>query len=179
MSNVGPDFDQNILLIGFMGAGKSTIGERLSRLSGWDYVDLDRMIEEHAGCSINEIFSLRGEESFRDMETLALQSLVGQKKKIIATGGGIVGRADNWDLMNRIGPTIYLKVSWNTVIKRISGCSKRPLIKNTDLANVENLFIRRLPLYERADKIVIAEKKSPDSIAREIYRWLNKGESRG
>ena len=165
---------ENLLLVGFMGAGKSTVGRKLAQLTGWEFVDLDALVEREALCTIKEIFKNHGEKTFRKKESAALASLVDQKNKIIATGGGIVGSAENWTLMKRIGPIVYLQVCWGTILERLSGCDDRPLFNMQEINRVRQLFESRLPLYEKADKIVVSDGKLPEAVSMEIYEWLTK-----
>jgi shikimate kinase len=146
---------ENIVLIGFMGSGKTTVGRLLAQMTGFRFIDLDAEIVRLAGCSIAEIFARDGEECFRDLESHALSSLVGERRMVVATGGGIVGRMENWKAMRQLGPIVYLQVPWEIVQQRLSSSSGRPL------ANVEHgwdrirlLYEGRLPLYGQANFVV-------------------------
>ena len=100
----------NILLTGFMGAGKTTVGKKLAKRLGYFFIDTDREIEKEQGCSITEIFKYGGEECFRDLETDILQKLQTKQNLVIATGGGMVLRNENRSLMQSLGTRVYLKV---------------------------------------------------------------------
>ena len=166
---------RNIVLIGFMGAGKSTVGSRLARFLGYRLVDLDRLIVERAGCSIREIFARDGEAVFRAYEAAALRALVGMRRIVVATGGGIVGRRENWLAMHQLGIIAYLRVPWEVLCERIAGDEKRPLADQRDGGErLRQLWESRLPLYEQADLIVECDRKSPEQIARWITAALER-----
>ncbi len=160
---------RNIILVGFMGAGKSSVGRELARLTGLRLVDLDRLIIDRQGRPIKEIFAEEGEESFRGYETEALRSLADSDGLVVATGGGVVGRPGNWELMCRMGPVVYLRASWPVLRSRITGCRERPLAAaDRGEDQVEGLLRQRLPLYEQADLIVDTDRKTIPEIAEEI-----------
>ncbi len=160
---------RNIILVGFMGAGKSSVGRELARLTGLRLVDLDRLIVDRQGRPIKEVFAEEGEESFRGYETEALRSLADSDGLVVATGGGVVGRPDNWELMRRMGPVVYLRASWPVLRSRITGCRERPLAAaDRGEDQVEGLLRQRLPLYEQADLIVDTDRKTIPEIAEEI-----------
>lgn len=166
---------QNIVLIGFMGAGKSTVGSRLARFLGYRLVDLDRLIVERAGCSIKEIFARDGEVVFRDYEAAALRALAGMRRIVVATGGGIVGRRENWLAMHQLGIIAYLRVPWEVLCERIAGDEKRPLADQSDGGErLRQLWESRSPLYEQADLIVECDRQSPEQIARRITAALER-----
>lgn len=166
----------NIVLIGFMGAGKSTVGHEIERRAGYRLVDLDALIVECCGRSIPEIFACEGEAAFRGRETEALRSLATACRTVVATGGGVVGKAENWALMRRIGPVIYLRCRWETLRGRIGAASGRPLADGGDWERVENLYRSRLPLYEQADFIVDGDGSEPAVVAKAILNLLRKRE---
>lgn len=165
----------NIVLIGFMGAGKTTVGQELARLGGFRLVDLDALIEERAGRSIPEIFARQGEETFRDLESEALRTLAGARRTVVATGGGIVGREENWTMMRRLGKVIYLRVRPQTLRARLGAGEGRPLARRPGgWTETARLLERRIPLYEQADLIVDNEKGgSPREVARLILQKLS------
>jgi shikimate kinase len=154
----------NIVLIGFMGAGKTTIGKRLAEQWGWQFVDTDDLIVERAGKPIPRIFAEDGEAHFRQLETEVIRSLSERANHVIALGGGAVKREENQSLLKSIGPIIYLTASPEELARRIHALpGVRPLIdgdgtKQT-LAEVAQrvraLLLERLPLYERAADVVV------------------------
>jgi len=169
----------NLVLIGFMGAGKSTVGRELERLGGFRLIDLDSVIVQLAGRSIPEIFATEGEARFRDYETSALGSLVGSHRAVIATGGGIIGREENWKVMRRLGPIVYLRAAWITLRRRLAGSQDRPLADaGQELRQVEELWLRRLPLYERADISVDTDDLNATGVAMTILQKIDRREGK-
>lgn len=162
----------NIVLIGFMGAGKSSVGSELAHITGKRLVDLDELIVRRQVRTIAEIFAEEGETAFRDYETAALESLTGADL-VVATGGGIVGRPENWTLMRRMGTVVYLRADWLTLRTRITGCTKRPLATaDRSEEEIVALFERRLPLYEQADLVFDTDGKTIFETAGEIWREI-------
>ena len=143
----------NIILIGFMGSGKSTIGTKLAGELGLDYYDIDAFIEENTKMSIPEIFKRAGESWFRDQEAFALTCLTDATDRVIATGGGIVEREENLETMKKGGIVVYLKASVDKLWTRAGKDPNRPL--STDLATFRKRFDGRKALYEKAADIVI------------------------
>ncbi len=163
-----PDSDErNIVLIGFMGSGKSTVAEVLEQ-KGFSRVDLDALIAERAGRTIPEIFADEGEEAFRDLESEALASLGALRRTVVSTGGGIVGRERNWPIMRSIGPVVYLDAAWETLRRRLAEGEGRPLADKGDWVKVEALWRRRLPLYRRAEVVVETDDLGPNEVAQRI-----------
>jgi shikimate kinase len=163
----------NIVLIGFMGAGKSTVARELERLGDFSLIDLDSLIVQQAGRSIPEIFAGEGEERFRDYEAAALRSLAGARRLVIATGGGIVGREENWQAMHRLGPVVYLRASWPTLSRRLAGSQGRPLADaGQHQQQVEDLWRRRLPLYEQADLCIDTDDLDAAEVAKKILHYI-------
>lgn len=143
----------NIILIGYMGCGKTTIGKHLARIGYYNFVDTDEEIEMQQGRSISDIFAATGEESFRDMETAYLEQLVAEKKEgmVLSTGGGMPLREENRMLLQKLGTVVYLKTSPETVYNRIKGDNKRPLLQcENPLARIEEMLEKRVPIYSEA-----------------------------
>lgn len=162
---------QTIVLIGFMGAGKSTVGRVLAKLAGNALVDLDALIVQQQGRTIPAIFAEQGEASFRHYETEALRTLNESDPVVLATGGGIVGRTENWQLMRSLGPIIYLRAHWDTLRARLAGSTDRPLASaDRSEAEIKNLFQQRVPLYEQADLIVDTDGREVDAVVHEILQ---------
>ena len=164
---------ENIILVGFMGAGKSTVAAALVKYGDYTLIDLDAEIERRAGMKIRDIFHRQGESAFRDMESLALQELGNKDKMVVATGGGILGRPQNRDLIRTIGRVVYLRVPFTTLQKRLALSSERPLVKEEpDWNALEALFLSRTPFYETADLIIDTQNKKPEEIVTEIMQRL-------
>ena len=145
-----------VYIIGFMGSGKTTTGFRLAGLLGWDFTDLDKCIEEETGMTIPEIFSLHGEDWFRNVESKILRNLKPLKNEVVSTGGGTPCYRDNMDFMLDTGLTIYLKLTPGQLKSRLSGTNgERPLLKDLGDDGLlefieENLAIRE-KWYNRAE----------------------------
>ena len=146
----------NIVLIGFMGSGKTTVGKALSVKCGREFLDTDALIESKESRKISEIFAKEGEGHFRKLEYAVLNNLTEAKDKIISTGGGIVTYPDNRGLLKKAGKVVYLRVKPETVVKRLEGDESRPLLMGDDkLSKVENLLSSRKAMYEEAADIII------------------------
>jgi shikimate kinase len=165
--------NNNIFLIGFMGAGKSTVGNCLARRLGYRFIDLDQLIVDRENKSIVALFAERGESYFRDCESAVLAEQVRAKYTIFATGGGIVGRDENRVLMKRLGRLVYLRATWSTLEKRLSKSCGRPLAdpgKGVDA--IRALWESRLPWYEEADLIIDTDEFQIDTVTNEIISRL-------
>ena len=141
---------KNIILIGFMGSGKSSIGRELSQTLGYPVVDTDALIVKRAGKPIRKIFENEGEEAFRDLESAVLSDFEQEHptRRIIATGGGIILRPENRDLLRRLGFVVWLVVSAEEIIKRTRKNRDRPLLNNDDQkGTIDRLLSDRLELY--------------------------------
>lgn len=148
----------NIILIGFMGCGKSSIGKYMSKRRRYKLIDTDSYIEEKVGREIKEIFATDGEEAFRQMETDCIRELIGMtgKKLAVAVGGGLPMREINRKLLHELGTIVYLRASIDTLEERLQGDSKRPLLQGGELrAKIENLFAQRESTYETLADIIV------------------------
>lgn len=155
-----------IYLIGFMGSGKSTIGKELAEVLSKKYIDSDDYIENKHQEKIPNIFKTKGEEVFRDYETVALKEV--SAYDVVSTGGGIVEKEKNLKTMKNTGVVIFLKTSFEEVSSRLKDDINRPLWDN-DIEGKIKLFNRRIPLYESyADYIINTDNKSIKEIVREI-----------
>lgn len=163
-----------IVLIGFMGAGKSSVGRRLAQLTGRPRFETDEIVAARFGTTIAEIFERYGEEKFREAETEALRELRGQGDAVVVTGGGIVIRPDNVPLLRQLGRVIHLTAKEETLFARISRRSTRPLLRTADpRKTVTELLQRRLPLYRTiADVEVDTSALTHDEVAGKILRSI-------
>ena len=159
-----------IVLIGFMGAGKSSVGRTLARMTGLPRFDTDEIIAARFSLTVAEIFETHGEEEFRAAETEALRGLTGNQAAIVVTGGGIVLRPENRRLLRELGTVIYLSAEEETLFARISRRSTRPLLRTENpRATVTELLRSRMPLYrEVADVEVDTTRLSHDEVAQRI-----------
>ena len=170
-----------IVLIGFMGAGKSSVGRTLARMSGRPRFDTDEMIAARFGLTISEIFEKRGEERFRDAESETLAKLPIETDAIIVTGGGIVLRQTNTARLRELGAVVYLSADEETLFQRISRRPTRPLLQTTDpRGTLKELLAARLPLYRAAaDVEVDTSGLTHDEVARSILEKVEHNERRG
>ena len=142
---------KSIVLIGFMGSGKSTVGRELHHRLGYPLVDMDAVIEQRAGRSIAALFADAGEEKFREMETQLLGELNDPTapRRIISTGGGVIGREANRQLLRHLGYVVWLNAPIATILERTGKNRDRPLLHTDDpRARVEALLAVRKPFYE-------------------------------
>ena len=169
--------NSNIILIGFMGCGKSSIGRRLAARLGYDFIDSDELITARAGKSITDIFAEEGEERFRERETAELRELVGSDRIVLATGGGAVLREQNRDLLKRIGIVVWLHSDPETLFERASRNRKRPLLQVENPRTTFNTLLEsRLPVYRQACTMrVDASGLSHEQTLEEILRALEQG----
>ncbi len=162
---------KDIILIGFMGAGKTTVGKRLAERFRWDFIDTDEYIEQKAGMAVSEIFDRYGEENFRARETEALQEILQERKEaVISVGGGLPMREKNREYLKKLGRTIYLRAQVDTLVERLSGDTARPLLRGQDLrARITQLMELRSDVYESAaDVILDTDTMHIGRIVREI-----------
>ncbi|MFA5113980.1 MAG: shikimate kinase [Candidatus Margulisiibacteriota bacterium] len=164
----------NIVLIGFMGAGKTAVGRQLAQDLGYNYLDTDELIEQTEKRSVAEIFAKEGEAHFRDLETEVLQTLQDYDGFVLATGGGMVLRPDNVALLQALGPVVLLWADPATIHQRIKSETHRPLLKVADpLAEIERRLGEREPYYRQAAETTVnTPGKEPAEIAEEIKEWL-------
>ena len=165
--------NQNIVLIGFMGSGKSSVGVRLAEELSFDFVDTDEMIEEENHTTISSIFAENGEEYFRNLETSTIENMaLKTNHAVVSTGGGLPLREKNAEILKRLGFVVYLKVKKETVLKRLEGDTKRPLLQGDNVEEkVENMLSFRDPIYEFGAHMVIeVDDKSFEEIIEEIKR---------
>ncbi len=152
---------KNIVLIGFMGSGKSTVGRALHQRLGYSLTDMDELIERTMGKKITEIFKEEGEQAFRDFETLQLVEIAKQTdiRHIVSTGGGIVIRPDNRHLLRKLGYVVWLDAPEKTILERTSRNRDRPLLNTTDAAQrVKNLLNEREPWYRETAHLKVDTK---------------------
>lgn len=166
------ELDRPVFLVGFMGAGKTSVARKLARMAGVASVDMDTYIERCEHKRVKEIFAEVGEEGFRAIETQTLYEL-GMKKDpmVVSCGGGVVLRPENRKALSELGLVVYLSVTAIEAASRISDVSSRPLFG--DLQNAQRVINERLPLYEEvADVTIDTVGRGSSSIAHEVFDIL-------
>ena len=162
--------ENNIVLVGFMGAGKTTVGKLLAKSIGFTFIDTDAEIEKEEGISVAQIFEMKGEEYFRKLESNFITNFH-RNKSIIATGGGMPCHNDNMKKLKVLGMVMFINTSYDLIIERLKLNQKsRPLVKSgLDDKNEElhSLFIKRQGIYKSSDKEVSGDS-NPSFIAEEI-----------
>lgn len=165
---------KNIFLIGFMGAGKSTIAKGLQRELNLRLVEMDARIVEEQGMSINEIFDRYGEEHFRDIESQLVTAIGEEGGSIVSCGGGVVVRPQNTEAMKKNGIIVFLTATPETIYERVKNSTDRPILNgHMNVAYIEELMEKRRALYEAAADIRIeTDGKTRNEICREIISKL-------
>jgi shikimate kinase len=163
-----------LVLVGFMGTGKTAVGGALASRLGWALADTDAWIGENAGKSITRIFAEDGEEVFRDWETQALEALAAAPGKgVTATGGGIVLAERNWPRLRTLGPVVCLTAGVEDILRRVGAATDRPLLAGSPAevrTRVESLLAARRQAYAHADWACATDGKSPAEIAEQIIQ---------
>lgn len=164
----------NIFLIGFMGAGKSTIARTLQRELGFPLVEMDERIVQEQGMSINDIFAQYGEAHFRDIESQLVVDLGKQEPSVVSCGGGVVVRPENTQNMKKSGRIVLLKASPETIFERVRNSTDRPILNgHMNVEYIAELMEKRRALYEEAADITIqTDGKTREQICEEIIGKL-------
>jgi shikimate kinase len=144
-----PPRARNIVLVGFMATGKTTLGRMLARKAGFTFVDMDKKIEEASGMAIPKIFEVEGEHGFRARESAVLRELAGSDRHVIATGGGVVTRPENLPLLRDLGFVVWLHTRKKIIFDRVMRNPHRPLLRTADpYATIKTMVEARKPLYK-------------------------------
>ncbi len=162
----------NIVLCGMMGVGKSSVGIRIAELTGRRWYDTDIVITDRYG-RISDIFEYYGEAHFRSLETGIVRELADKDGLVISTGGGLVLKPENNELLKQNGKIVFLRATFETLLARVRADETRPLLKDTGKTaeRLSELLSERLPIYEAvADLIVDTDDKTVDEVAREIVK---------
>ena len=164
---------KNIVLCGFMGCGKSTVGKLLSQKTDVPFVDLDEYIEQKEGLSISEIFQKYGEEHFRRLERQAAELLALSPGFIISTGGGTLMDEKNVSAFQKSGDIVLLDVPLSVVKERLKGDVTRPLLQRPDKDKaMQALYEARLPLYRAAANVVVNASQTPQIVCGDLIKKL-------
>jgi shikimate kinase len=162
---------RRIVLTGFMGSGKSTVGPLLAHRLGWSFLDVDNVLQTEAGVTIAELFSTQGESQFRDREHATIARLTTADALVLALGGGAIERAETRDLLLSSSGTllVHLEVQLATTLTRCAGTEHiRPIL--ADHANLANRYARRLPLYRTAHISIPVDALTPDEVVDAIVK---------
>lgn len=164
----------NVVLVGLMGAGKSTVGRELASYLGFSFIDTDDELERRMGVTIPVIFDVEGENGFRLRETKVIADMPDQKNSVISTGGGVVLKSENREYLKRAGKIVYLSASADVLYDRTKNSKKRPLLQKTDIKKtIEQLLTEREELYRNVADITIESGKwSPKEMAKKIAERL-------
>lgn len=161
----------NITLIGFMGAGKSSVGKKLACALEWEFIDTDAAIQDVMGISIPEIFERYGEKRFRSEEKYLVKRLSNLQNHVIATGGGLIINPENMELLSKNSLLIWLYASLEKIRERVGDNSPRPLLKR-DWEQTEALWLKRQPVYRQADLHIDTTDKDLEEVVNSILAEL-------
>jgi shikimate kinase len=176
--------DSSIFLIGYRGAGKSSVARELANRLGYAWTDSDDEIERRAGRTISDMFADEGESAFRDMEARVVAELAKRRRTVIALGGGAVLREENRRAIAAAGPVVWLTASVETIVRRMAGddstAARRPNLTTLGTREeVESLLAQRTPLYRDCATLVVdTEGKGFADVADDIVAGLQRGRSR-
>jgi len=170
---VSPD---RLILIGFMGSGKTTVGKILATRLGWELVDTDELVEARTGEPVRQIFRDHGERAFRDREAEALASLAQKRRIVVATGGGAPAQPRNLPFFSGRAAVFHLRVSLQTVRQRTHGDAGRPLLSLSENA-LRALYESRQPVYDSMGAPVETDGRTPEEVAQDILRMIGSQDS--
>jgi shikimate kinase len=166
---------ENIILTGFMGTGKSSVGKILAERLGYRFIDIDEMIEAGSGFTVSEIFASHGEQHFRALETEMIKRLESERGVVVSTGGGAVINPENRRKMRSAGKVVNLSASAETIKKRLTGDVVRPLLQgDKSLEKINALIAEREPFYSDADIRIDTTAKKIEDIVSEILVWVKR-----
>ena len=162
-----------IVLVGMMGAGKTTVGRRLANRLGRHFIDSDEEVEKAAGMSIEEIFKLRGEPDFRAGEVKVIARLLKERDLVLGTGGGAFINAETRALVKAASASVWIKADFDLLFQRVSRRSNRPLLKTANpRETLRNLMDVRYPIYAEADVTVVTRDVPQDQVASDVIDAL-------
>lgn len=170
-----------IYLAGFMGSGKSTVGPILANTLGYEFVDIDALIEQKAEQPIVQLFETVGEKGFRNIEREVLREVAGLDGYVVSLGGGTIANEENFRLIQQSGIVVYLRLPPEEILKRVRHKQDRPMLKSREgkplqpdelAARIEQLLRHREQFYERADIIISADKQKVGATVDTIVRRL-------
>lgn len=168
---------KNIVLTGFMASGKTETAKAIASLYGMEYVDTDSLVVQAEKRDINTIFAVNGEAYFRDAETEAVKAAARHTNAVIATGGGVVLRSGNIDILRKTGVIYNLAPDFSIIAERVTEAAKtRPLMKNRSMDDIRANFEKRMPFYANCDfKIEVKNGDTAEDTAKAIYNLHKEG----
>ncbi len=174
MNHTAEEIDRNILLVGMMGAGKTTIGKSLASYLNKKFIDSDCEIQKRTGVKIPVIFEIEGEAGFRKRESEMLRELLKIKNMVLATGGGVILNLQNRELLKQNGTIVYLRASVEDLWHRTRHDKNRPLLQTIDLqAKLSELYDQRDPMYREIAHIVVESgKQSIQQMVKSLAQQL-------
>ena len=173
--NMRATSERNIVLTGFMGSGKTSVGKLIAEKTGRAFIDTDDLIEQRAGKSIPRIFAEEGESAFRNLETEAVQRAAQTHARVIATGGGAVMRPQNRKALRKTGEIVFLDAPIEVIFQRIQNDGSRPLLEaDNPLMKARALLEKRRPVYLQADMTVDTQRLTIEQTADKIVQALQK-----
>ena len=164
---------RNVILCGFMGVGKSSVGKKLSELMGREFLDMDEVIKVEEGISIPQIFSSRGEQAFRELEADLIDRIAQRTELVVATGGGAIANPQNLAKLKSCGVLVTLMADIPTILSRVGSGDNRPMLQAVDREErIKSLLDKRSPAYAQADFIINTSSLTIDEVAQEILKFL-------
>ena len=162
-------FQKTIVLIGIMGAGKTSVGRKLAKLLNMDFLDVDKEISKAAGCSIEDIFDKYGEDAFRDVEERVMARLLREDVRVLATGGGAILSSKTRNLIKERSISVWLRADLDVLVRRTSNRGGRPLLRDKDHRLIlKELLDERNPIYAEADITVDTCEDGSENTASDI-----------
>ncbi len=162
---------KNIYLVGFMGSGKSTIGNILAQKLNMKFVDVDTEIEKKEKMKISDIFKEKGEPYFRELEKKEIEKLIQKENLVVSTGGGLGADLENMKKMKKTGTVIWLDVPLNIILERCKNDQNRPLLQQS-IEDLKKLYENRKKVYSIADIHINVTNQTPEEIVKEILKRL-------
>jgi shikimate kinase len=168
---------RTVVLVGLMGAGKSSVGHRLAKEIGWKFIDSDDEIVAAAGCSISDIFAIHGEQIFRDVEQRVISRLLHGEPVVLATGGGAWMQPKVREMIKSDATSVWLRADLDVLVDRVSRRGHRPLLEQGDKrAILTKLMDERYPVYQEADIVVDSGKGPHEKVVKAVLKELNNAE---
>jgi len=169
----GGEAFRGVVLVGFMGSGKSSVGRKLARRFRAPFVDVDERIESATGRRIRDLFDQEGEPAFRVREKVALRDILSVEGGVFTTKGGAFADEENRVLLRSYAPVVYLEAAVETLLERLGGDLGRPLLRGGDREEVvRELLSRRLPGYRTADVTVRTDGRTVEDVAGQVADWI-------